>query len=293
MGEIADALKKAKAGQSSRKQSDSAPVSDPEPPTEPDPGSYHEALERSRLSSPKPATSEVSEMELVPARFPGNQIDVEAHRHLAVAIRSHLERISARSLAIVSALRNEGKTTVACNLAVALASLAGEREVALVDLDLRNPSVRRALGLRPQLGLESFLQGEAGLDETCIHLENPNLDVYPALVAQRNAHELLVTSVFDSMIRQLQSRYRVIILDTPPCLMLPDASLILRQVETCSVVVRAGESRVGRLRDALDALPSERTLGTILNCASLPSHRRQYDYYQTEADDDLPEPEES
>ncbi len=92
--------------------------------------------------------------------------------------------------------------------------------------------------------------------------------------------------------RYLESRYRVVILDTPPCLMLPDANLIMRQAAACSVVVRAGESRVGRLREALDSLPANQTMGTILNCASLPSHRRQYDYYQMEEDKDLPDVEE-
>ena len=180
---------------------------------------------------------------------------------------------------------------MACNLAAALASLTGEREVALVDLDLRNPTVRRWLGLRPTIGLESFLLGEVGIEKTCVHLEGPSLDVYPAVVGQRNAHELLVTPLFESMMQYLEARYRLILFDTPPCLMLPDSNLILRRVETYTVVVRAGESRVKRLREALQSLPEERQLGAILNEAHVPSHRRQYDYYQSEEDADLADSE--
>lgn len=293
MGEIADALKKSKAAKGRESSSDSSTSSRTEVPRESDPGSYHEALLRSNQTSGGLATTDESELEVVEADLPTRSINIEAHRHLAVAVRSRLERVSARSMAVVSALRNEGKTTVACNLAAALASLAGEREVALVDLDLRNPSVRRCLGIRPTIGVESFLLGKATVDEVCTHLAEPSLDVFPGLVAQRNAHELLVTPLFESLIRHLVSRYRLVVLDTPPCLILPDANLIMRQVDTCTMVVRSGESRVNRLTEALEALPSDRQLGTILNCASVPSHRRKYEYYEMEPEEDLPEREES
>ena len=293
MGEIADALKKSKAAQTREKAADASPRPSVDLPEEPDPGSYHEALQRSSRSSGSLETNEDFEPEWVEADFPKKNIDVEAHRHLAVAVRARLEKVSARSLAVVSALRNEGKTTVACNLAVALASLTGEREVALVDLDLRNPSVRRCLGIRPTVGLESFLLGKVSVDEACTRLKEPSLDVFPGLVGQRNAHELLVTPLFESLMRHLMSRYRLVVLDTPPCLMLPDANLIMRQVDACTMVVRSGESRVNRLKEALHALPADRQLGTILNCASLPSHRRKYEYYEMEPDEDLPGPEEN
>ena len=293
MGEIADALKKSKATKERKGTDESSSSSQAESPRDPDPGSYHEALQRSNRTSGGIATSDESEIELVQADFPAKNIDVEAHRHLAVAMRSRMEKVSARSLAVVSALRNEGKTTVACNLATALASLTGEREVALVDLDLRNPSVRRCLGLRPTVGLESFLLGKVSVDETCMRLAEPSLDVFPGLVGQRNAHELLVTPLFESLIRHLVARYRIVVLDTPPCLMLPDANLIMRQVDACTMVVRSGESRVNRLKEALASLPSDRQVGMILNCASLPSHRRKYEYYEMEPDEDLPGPEEN
>ena len=171
--------------------------------------------------------------------------------------------------------------------------MTGEREVALVDLDLRNPTVRALFRLRPTIGIESFLLGEAAIEETCIHLEGPSLDVYPAVVGQRNAHELLVTPAFESLVRQLESRYRLVLFDTPPCLMLPDSNLILRQVATYALVVRAGESRVNRLREALRSLPDDRQLGVVLNGAHLPSHRHQYEYYQAENDGEFDDVEEA
>ena len=68
--------------------------------------------------------------------------------------------------------------------------------------------------------------------------------------------------------------------------MVPDANLIMRKVSAYTMVARVGESRVRRLRDALETLPAERQLGTILNGIALPSHHRGYDYYQTDETDD-------
>ena len=84
---------------------------------------------------------------------------VELHRHLALQVSSQLEARSAQTLCVVSALRDEGKTTVAATLAMALASLTSNRSVALIDLDMRNPSVRRRLELTAEAGIESYLLG--------------------------------------------------------------------------------------------------------------------------------------
>lgn len=287
MGEIADALKKSRARLSRTPEVEA-------PKSESDPGSHAEALRRSRAESADLGDAGSPVAPIQPAVFSGHYIRVESHRHLAVHILSAMKAFSTRSLAVVSGLRNEGKTTVACNLAAAMASLANERDVAIVDLDLRNPNVHRWLGLRPRLGVESFLQGEAELKDVCIRLENPDLDVYPAVISQRMAHELLVTPTFGSLIRHLEATYRTVLVDTPPCLMVPDASLIMQQISACTLVARVGQSRVRRLRDALETLPAERQLGTILNGTTLPSHRRDYEYYAAEeTDDEVDQSEES
>jgi Mrp family chromosome partitioning ATPase len=66
----------------------------------------------------------------------------ESCRHLALRIRSELERRSAASVVITSALRGEGKSTLSCDLALAMASLSRGPSVALVDLDLRRGHLR-------------------------------------------------------------------------------------------------------------------------------------------------------
>jgi len=205
----------------------------------------------------------------------------DSFRKIAVRLRAELERRSARSVAIVSPLRGEGKTTLACNLALALASLSRGREIALVDLDLRAPSVADALGVRGPVGIESVLEGAADLEKICVSIEKPRLDVYPARESCEAAHELLVLASAERLIRELERRYAVVVFDTPPVLLLPDAALILRHVSAYAAVARAGASRVGAVRSMLDQLPAAKLVGGVLNAGALPRHASLYGYYAT------------
>src|SRR4029450_10504694 len=134
MGEIADALRRARSQRPT--------------PTAPEPG---------LRGLPAPVTLDGA----VPGTKPGLMInsvepqntavivepgpDAEACRHVALRLRSAMDERRAHSVAIVSAERGDGKTTVACNVAIALATLSRDREVALVDFDLRKPSGIKSL----------------------------------------------------------------------------------------------------------------------------------------------------
>jgi Mrp family chromosome partitioning ATPase len=191
--------------------------------------------------------------------------DAEACRHLALRLRDALDERRARSIAIVSAERGDGKTTVACNIAIALATLSREREVALVDFDMRRPAIAKSLSIPHHVGVEEVLLGRASLDEVRIAVEQPAIDVFPVVRPQDAAHELIVLPQMAALIAELERRYATVIVDTPPAPLVPDATLILRHVSACSPVVRAGKTRARSLRRLLDCLPRDRILGWILN----------------------------
>ena len=203
--------------------------------------------------------------------------NAEACRHVALRLRSAMEARGARSTVIVSAERGDGKTTVACNLAIALATLSRGRDVALVDLDLRKPSVGSYLSLSGGAGIEAVLLGKATLDSVRVEVENPAIDVYPAVTPQRAAHELLVLPQLGELIGLLERRYAAVIIDTPPAPIVPDANLILRHVAACVPVVRAGKTRARSFRRLVDCLPRTQLAGWILNCDR--SSARAYGYY--------------
>jgi Mrp family chromosome partitioning ATPase len=209
---------------------------------------------------------------------------VEACRSVAVRVRSELELRGAKTLAVVSGVRGEGKTTVLCNLGLALASLSADSDLAVVDLDLRKPSVAHVLGVSPNRGVEEILRGAATLEEVGVSVSQPGFDVYPAVEPLRSAHELLVLPSFAAMVRELERRYSVVLFDTPPTLLVPDTSLILKHVRGCLPVARAGHTRARYLRQLLEVLPRAQILGEILNCARAP--RYTSDYYRYGAEDE-------
>jgi capsular exopolysaccharide synthesis family protein len=222
------------------------------------------------------------ESELLHTEYCKDHLDL--HRQLALRVRRELERQDTRGISIVSALRNEGKTTVACNLAMALASLSPNRDVALIDLDLRNPSVAHRFGFEPQAGVEEVIMGRAELSSIRLPMDHPALDVYPAREPQRAAHELLVTTRFADMLRELQRRYALVVVDTPPTLLVPDSMLILRHVGACIAVADLGMTRVRRFNEMLDLLPEHQLIGKILNRTSAPKHQQDYYYTYGEGD---------
>jgi Mrp family chromosome partitioning ATPase len=208
--------------------------------------------------------------------------DAEACRHLALRLRTALDERRARSVAIVSAERGDGKTTVACDVAIALASLSREREVALVDLDLRKPAIVKSLSIPHSYGIEEVLLGRAPLDSVRVSVQQPAIDIYPVVTPQDAAHELLVLPQMSALIADLERRYATVVVDTPPAPLVPDATLILRHVATCAPVVRAGKTRARSARRLLECLPRDRLVGWILNCERAAAFDYRDSYYGDE-----------
>jgi Mrp family chromosome partitioning ATPase len=200
-----------------------------------------------------------------------------------VKLRAELDRRGAGAVAVVSALQGEGKTTVACDLALALASMSGAAEVALVDLDLRNPSVARYMGLLVDVGIEDYFSGQVSFDAARVEVAHPRLDIFPALRPTRDAHQLLVLPTLGRLVAELRQRYAVVVVDTPPALVVPDASLILREIPACVAVARAGVTRARFFRELVEALPRQRLVGEVLNDAG--AQRHYYGTYKAQIDE--------
>jgi capsular exopolysaccharide synthesis family protein len=203
----------------------------------------------------------------------------EMMRHLALRLRRELKQRNARSVAIVSAQREEGKTTTSCNLALALASLEHRRAVALVDLDLRHPSVGPGLGVQCETGIDDVLLGRRELAAARVSVDEPLLDVYPSRQTQGNAHKILGLPSFASTLHALEKQYEIVVLDTPPVLLVPDASLILETAGCAVAVVRAGRSTRRAVETLCAHLPAGRLLGAVLNEGQPPLSTESYGYY--------------
>jgi len=254
------------------------------------------APERSRRESIAPA-----EVEAAPVRIPRSQdgswrsravlvdppgFHTDQFRHFALRVRRSLEERGVRSVLITSPVQGEGKTLVSTNLALALASMAGEGRIALLDLDLHHPSVASALGIDPGVGVERYLLGEAKLRAVRVRTDVPALDIYPVARPVPRAHEILARSVFPSLIDELTKQYATVVCDCPPALAVSDVELIAPHVGACVLVAKAGSTRRSPFREALALLPRERFIGTFLNFWKPPRHVRKYAGYSYYGDAD-------
>jgi Mrp family chromosome partitioning ATPase len=199
----------------------------------------------------------------------------EAFRYLALRLGTELESRGTSSILVTSALPQEGKTLTACNLALAFASLATTERVALVDLDLRVPRVGSAFGLRPRVGIVEVLARDASLQSAAV-VTDAALDIYPVATRRPAAHELLSRPELADAIKQLEARYRWVVCDTGPALLVPDVQIIAPHVGACMAVVRAGRTPRSALEELSKRLPRERMLGFFLNDARPPRHTRRY-----------------
>jgi Mrp family chromosome partitioning ATPase len=200
----------------------------------------------------------------------------EAFRHLALRVRSELERRGTSNLLVTSALPEDGKTLVACNLALALASISTRDRIALMDLDLRRPSVARSLGARCRVGIERVLEEKADLDSAIVRTDIPALDLVLAGHRIREPHRCAADPRIGQILQQLARHYTVVICDTPPALPFPDVGLLSRHFGASLLVARAGKTLRSAYAKTSALLPRNQIIGTFRNCARPPRHERRY-----------------
>lgn len=174
-----------------------------------------------------------------------------------------------RSIVVSSAATSEGKTTVACNLAIVLAQ-TGLR-VCLVDADLRRPSVARVLGVEGAVGLTNVLASQYELRDA-LRPWRELLTVLPAGTTPPDPSSLLGSKHMTETLRDLGTRFDRIVIDSPPLLAVSDAAVVAREVDGAVVVARHGRTDREELRRALDGLrrAGVRLLGTVL--VAVPRH---------------------
>jgi len=201
--------------------------------------------------------------------------DAEDLRHLAVKVANALAERRTSSLLVTSPLQDEGKTTVACNLALALASLASGKPVALVELDLRKPDLANVMGVSVGRGIETVLRGAAPLRTRRIRTDYHTLDLFLAGSAQQDIHTLLSGPVISGLVAELSTQYAATIIDAPSVIPFPDAALLMNHVGASLTVVKRGHTRRAALDEALTLLPEQKNIGTFFNYCALARHRKK------------------
>lgn len=182
-----------------------------------------------------------------------------------------------RTLLVTSAGPSEGKTTVACCLAVAMAQ-AGHR-VLLVDCDLRRPRLHRVFDRTNDRGVTTSLIDRGSLKNAVQETSVPGLDILLSGPACPNPAESLQSKSFQNLLEDMSAMYDRIVIDSPPIGPVTDAVILSTRVDASVLVIRALATSRETVRHARRSLQDVRAnlVGAILNAAE--PHREGYPYY--------------
>jgi succinoglycan biosynthesis transport protein ExoP len=195
-----------------------------------------------------------------------NSPESEAVQALRTMLFSTRTEDSPKVVLITSPLPGEGKTTLANNLAIALAK---HGKTCLLDADLRMPAVGVSFRLLPRFGLEHYLQGSATLDQVMSpSSEVKNLTIIPAVAPADYATYLLTGGPMRALMMRLRERFDFVVIDTPPILPYADGLAVSTLVDGVILVGRAGQTPRGaitRSMELLDVMKSAPILTVVLN----------------------------
>lgn len=205
---------------------------------------------------------------------------VEAYRSVRTSIEYSNLDDKLKVILVTSTQQNEGKSTVASNLAISFSKLPNKK-ILLIDGDLRNPSIHRVFSIGNSDGMMSILKGEKDLKST-INTFNDNLDILTTGVIPPNPDEILVTDKMKKFIQQIKEKYDYIFIDSPPIGIVSDASLLSQLSDGVIFVVSSGEVETDFAKLAKDKLMNveAKILGAVLN--KYESHNDDYGYYYSE-----------
>ncbi len=203
----------------------------------------------------------------------------EAYRIVRTNIQySSLDK-KLKSIVITSAEEEEGKSTVAGNLALSFAE--SNNSVILVDCDLRKPSIHKKFKISNIIGLSDVLIGKEMLDD-CIISYNNNLNILPSGTLPPNPSEMINSNLMSSLLEILKDRYDLVILDTTPIISVADAQILSAKADGTIIVVREMKTKCDSITEAQNILSKvgANLIGIILN--GVDSLNKKYSKYYDE-----------
>jgi capsular exopolysaccharide synthesis family protein len=202
-------------------------------------------------------------------------LGAEKFRFLAVRLRQLRQTKPLKKVLITSTIPQEGKSTVAANLACTLARRRPQKTL-LLEGDLRRPTLAARFGLGRVAGLSEWFHGE-GTAMNIYRLDSLGMWVLPAGHAVENPLELMQSGKLSPLMEQLSAWFDWIVIDSPPVLPLADTSVWARLADGILLVTRPGVTEKQQLDRGLKTLEKSKLLGALVNGSNDVAHS---DYYQ-------------
>lgn len=192
---------------------------------------------------------------------------IEAYKSLRTKIETVNKENGYKKFIITSTYQSEGKSTVAANLAIALAQ--NGKTVVVVDADLRKPSLDRVLDLdaEGQTGIVQYLEGEADWKETVKYIGSHNIFIVLSGGTSDNPSELLSSDAMREFVDMLNNEFDYVIFDTPPAGVVTDAVVLSPLADASVMVVRQDYADLDNINGVIDDLSAGKTkvVGAVFN----------------------------
>jgi succinoglycan biosynthesis transport protein ExoP len=206
----------------------------------------------------------------------------ESVRSVRLAVQRAARTESAKTIMVTSSVDGEGKTTLAMNLALSLATV-GMRTI-LVEGDLRNPEMSRSLCPHASAGVIEIAAGQAGFEQALFADRTTGLTVLPSPARKPEAldSEFVFSDAMSNILGQLRQHFNYVIIDSPPLVPLVDARALAEVADGIVLTIRWNKTPRDVVTQALETIAPayDRVLGTVLTRVDM-QRLRFYDYYRS------------
>ena len=184
-----------------------------------------------------------------------------------------------RSIVITSSVPNEGKTTVAINLAQAIATSG--KHVLLVECDMRRRSVANMIGAHAKSGLYAVLSDQVRLEQAVVATSQQNMSFLDAEPHIPNPADIIASKRFARLVGVLENIYDYVIFDTPPVGTFVDAAVLATLTDATALVVREDFVKRDEVLHAYEQLKKAEVnvIGAIMNDCDTETSEYYYAYY--------------
>ncbi|MGA8731650.1 MAG: polysaccharide biosynthesis tyrosine autokinase, partial [Terracidiphilus sp.] len=208
-----------------------------------------------------------------------DSVPAEAFRVLRTSIMLSRAGGGLKILLVTGCTPGEGKTTVTSNLAVAFAQ--HNKRVLIIEADMRRPKLKHKMEFPGDVGLSNVLSGSCSSEDAILRgLYVPTLDVLPAGPRPPMPSEILGSPAFDELLKKLHGCYDVIMIDSPPALVVTDAVIMSLKADAVLWVAQAGVITRPQLARATHLIERNRipVIGFVMNRMSRSAAGYSYGY---------------